>query len=65
MQVKKMSDEQRLSDRLQYVVGALISIVLLLVYLSLSDDYGKKTLVTERSSDEAVVNTRVNEEIKK
>ena len=60
-----MTDNKSLSDRLQYVIGALISIVLLLVYLSLSDDYEKKTLVTERSSDEAIVNKRVDEETKK
>ena len=60
-----MTDKKSLSDRLQYVIGALISIVLLLVYLSLSDDYEKKTLVTERSSDEAIVDKRVDEETKK
>ena len=60
-----MTDNKSLSDRLQYVIGALISIVLLLVYLSLSDEYEKKTRVMERSSDEAIVNKRVDEEIKK
>ena len=46
-QVQKMSDEPRTSDRLQYVIGTLISIVLLAGYLVLSGDQEEKSTVAE------------------
>lgn len=42
-----MSDEPRTSDRLQYVIGTLISIVLLAGYLVLSGDQEEKSTVAE------------------
>ncbi|MCS5582663.1 MAG: hypothetical protein NZ777_04060 [Pseudomonadales bacterium] len=46
-QVQKMSDEPRTSDRLQYVIGTLISIVLLAGYLVLGGDQEEKSTVAE------------------
>jgi len=46
-QVQKMSDKSRTSDRLQYVIGTLISIVLLAGYLALSGDQDEKSTVAE------------------
>ena len=46
-QVRKMSGKTRVSDRLQYVIGVLISIVLLSSYLMLSDNQEEKLSVTE------------------
>ena len=46
-QVRKMSGKTRVSDRLQYVIGVLISIVLLSSYLMLSDDQEEKLSVKE------------------
>ena len=42
-----MSDEPRVSDRLQYVIGTLISIVLLTGYLILSGEQEEKSAVAE------------------
>lgn len=46
-QVRKMNDKPKVSDRLQYGIGALISIVLLSGYLVLSDDKQASSAVTE------------------
>ena len=46
-QVRKMSGKTRVSDRLQYVMGVTISIVLLSSYLMLSDDHEEKLSVKE------------------
>ena len=46
-QVQKMSEKLRKSDRLQYVTGTLISIVLLSGYLILSGDQDEKSTVAE------------------
>jgi hypothetical protein len=46
-QVRKMSDKPRLSNRLQFVIGALISIALLSSYLVSSNDKEEKSLVVE------------------
>mgnify|MGYP006130818759 CR=1 FL=1 len=46
-QVRKMSGKTRVSDRLQYVIGVLISIVLLSSYLMLIDGQEEKLFVTE------------------
>ena len=46
-QVRKMSGKTGVSDRLQYVIGVLISIVLLSSYLMLSDDQEEKLSVKE------------------
>ena len=46
-QVQKMSEKLRKSDRLQYVIGTLISIVLLSGYLILSGDQDEKSTVVE------------------
>jgi hypothetical protein len=48
-QVRKMSDKPKASDRLQYVIGGLISIVLLSSYLVLSNDQEEKSSVAETS----------------
>ena len=42
-----MSEKLRKSDRLQYVIGTLISIVLLSGYLILSGDQDEKSTVAE------------------
>ena len=46
-QVRKMSDKPRLSNRLQFVIGALISIALLSSYLVSSNDKEEKSPVVE------------------
>ena len=46
-QVQKMSEKLRKSDRLQYVIGTLISIVLLFGYLILGGDQDEKSTVAE------------------
>ena len=44
-----MSDKPKTRDSLQYVIGALISIVLLSSYLVLSNDQEEKLSVVETS----------------
>ena len=48
-QVRKMSDKPKTRDSLQYVIGALISIVLLSSYLVLSNKQEEKLSVVETS----------------
>ena len=45
----RMNDEPNVSDRLQYVIGTLISVVLLSMYLIFSDDHDEQS-----SADPAV-----------
>jgi hypothetical protein len=50
-----MSDEPRVSDRSQYVIGTLISIVLLTGYLLLSDEQDEKSAVAETNLQDVSV----------
>jgi hypothetical protein len=50
-----MSDEPRVSDRSQYVIGILISIVLLTGYLLLSDEQEEKSAVAETNLQDVSV----------
>ena len=50
-----MSDEPGTSDRLQYAIGTLISIVLLAGYLVLSGDQEEKPAVAENDLQEVSV----------
>ena len=61
-QVQKMSDKLRMSDRLQYVIGTLISIVLLAGYLLLSGDREEKPAGAVSSLQDVSVAKRDPEE---
>ncbi len=63
-QVQKMSDEPRTSDRLQYVIGTLISIVLLAGYLVLSGDQEEKSTVAETKLQDVSVEKKDPREAK-
>ena len=58
-QERKMSDEPRVSDRLQYVIGTLISIVLLTGYLILSGEQEEKSAVTETNPQHVSVAKKI------
>jgi|TARA_B100000809_G_scaffold264485_1_gene320456 hypothetical protein len=59
-----MSDEPRTSDRLQYVIGTLISIVLLAGYLVLSGDQEEKSTVAETKLQDVSVEKKDPREAK-
>ena len=59
-----MSDEPRVSDRSQYVIGTLISIVLLTGYLLLSGEQEEKSVVAEARPQDVSVEKKNSEEIK-
>ncbi|MFP6791830.1 MAG: hypothetical protein VB996_01015 [Pseudomonadales bacterium] len=63
-QVQKMSDEPRTSDRLQYVIGTLISIVLLAGYLVLSGDQEEISTVAETKLQDVSVEKKDPREAK-
>jgi hypothetical protein len=63
-QERKMSDEPRVSDRLQYVIGTLISIVLLTGYLILSGEQEEKSAVAETNLQHVSVAKKDQEEVK-
>jgi hypothetical protein len=63
-QERKMSDEPRVSDRLQYVIGTLISIVLLTGYLILSGEQEEKSAVAETNLQRVSVAKKDQEEVK-
>ena len=63
-QVQKMSDKLRISDRLQYVIGTLISIVLLAGYLALSGDQDEKSTVAETKLQDVSVEKKDPREAK-
>ena len=59
-----MSEKLRKSDRLQYVIGTLISIVLLSGYLILSGKKKKKSTVAETNLPEISVGEKEPREAK-
>jgi hypothetical protein len=59
-----MSDEPRTSDRLQYVIGTLISIVLLAGYLVLSGDQEEISTVAETKLQDVSVEKKDPREAK-
>ena len=59
-----MSDEPRTSDRLQYVIGTLISIVLLAGYLVLSGDQEEISTVAEAKLQDVSVEKKDPREAK-
>ena len=63
-QERKMSDEPRVSDRLQYVIGTLISIVLLTGYLILRGEQEEKSAVAETNLQDVSVAKIDQEEVK-
>ena len=63
-QVQKMSDKPGTSDRLQYVIGTLISIVLLAGYLVLSGDQEEKSTVAETKLQDVSVEKKDPREAK-
>lgn len=64
-QVRKMSDKPKTRDSLQYVIGALISIVLLSSYLVLSNDQEEKLSVAETSLRDVSLENKDQEQAKK
>ena len=60
-----MSDETRVSDRLQYVIGTLISIVLLTGYLLLSGEQEETSAATGNSLQDVSVEKTKPEAISK
>jgi hypothetical protein len=58
-----MSDESRVSDRSQYVIGTLISIVLLTGYLFLSDEQEERPVVAETNPQDVSLETKDPEEM--
>ena len=63
-QERKMSDEPRVSDGLQYVIGTLIPIVLLTGYLILSGEQEEKSAVAETNLQHVSVAKKDQEEVK-
>ena len=63
-QVQKMTEKLRKSDRLQYFIGTLISIVLLSGYLILSGDQEEKSTVAETNLPEISVGEKEPREAK-
>ena len=59
-----MSDKLRISDRSQYVIGTLISIVLLAGYLVLSGDQEEKSTVAETELQDVSVEKKDPREAK-
>lgn len=59
-----MSDEPRVSDRSQYVIGTLISIALLTGYLLLSGEQEEKSAVAETRLQDVSIEKQELKELK-